>query len=114
MRSGNGRIARLLTLLLLYKAGYEVGRFISLEYLVESQREGYYDALFKSSQGWHKGRHSLLPWWEYFLGVMQLGAYLEFERRTDEFMHAHGARSEMVMPLLLSYRFSFSMQMLHG
>jgi len=104
---GNGRMARLLTLLLLYKAGYEVGRFISLEYLVESQREGYYDALFKSSQGWHKGRHSLVPWWEYFLGVMLLGAYLEFERRTDEFMHAHGAKSEMVMSAVVKLPVQF-------
>jgi len=94
---GNGRMARLLTLLLLYKAGYEVGRFISLEYLVESQREGYYDALFKSSDGWHTGQHSLTPWWEYFLGVMLLGAYMEFERRTGEFTNTHGAKSEMVL-----------------
>ena len=65
---GNGRMARLLTLLLLYQAGFEVGRYISLEHLIENQREGYYDALYKSSQGWHDGVHSLLPWWEYFLG----------------------------------------------
>jgi Fic family protein len=104
---GNGRMARLLTLLLLYKAGYEVGRFISLEYLIESQREGYYDALFKSSQGWHKGQHSLAPWWEYFLGVMLLGAYLEFERRTGEFMNAHGAKSEMVMSAVVKLPVQF-------
>lgn len=94
---GNGRIARLLTLLLLYQAGFEVGRYISLEHLVEKQREGYYDALYKSSQGWHRGKHSLLPWWEYFLGVMLLTAYREFERRTGELTSAHGAKTEMVM-----------------
>ena len=74
---GNGRMARLLTLLLLYKEGYEVGRFISLERTVERQRDGYYDALYRSSQGWHEGEHDPLPWWEYFLGVMLLEAYRE-------------------------------------
>lgn len=94
---GNGRMARLLTLLLLYQAGFEVGRYISLEHIVENQREGYYDALYKSSQGWHDGAHTLLPWWEYFLGVMMLGAYREFERRTGELTTAHGAKTEMVI-----------------
>ena len=94
---GNGRMARLLTLLLLYHAGYEVGRYISLEHLIENQREGYYDSLFKSSQGWHDGQHSLLPWWEYFLGVMLFGAYREFERRTGELIEVHGAKTEMVL-----------------
>ena len=94
---GNGRMARLLTLLLLYQAGFEVGRYISLEHMVERQREGYYDSLYKSSQGWHEGKHSLLPWWEYFLGVMLLGAYREFEHRTGELTSAYGAKTEMVM-----------------
>lgn len=60
---GNGRLARLLTLLLLYRAGYEVGRYVSLEGLVERTKESYYDTLFASSQGWHEGVHSLVPWW---------------------------------------------------
>lgn len=94
---GNGRMARLLTLLLLYQAGFEVGRYISLEHLVENQREGYYDALYKSSQGWHEGAHTLLQWWEYFLGVMLLTAYREFEHRTGELTSAHGAKTQMVM-----------------
>jgi Fic family protein len=94
---GNGRMARLLTLLLLYQAGFEVGRYISLEQLIENHREGYYDTLFQSSQGWHAGEHTILPWWEYFLGVMLLGAYFEFERRTGELTSAHGAKTEMVM-----------------
>lgn len=93
---GNDRMARLLTLLLLYQAGFEVGRYISLEHLIENQREGYYDALYKSSQGWHEGTHALLPWWEYFLGVMLLGAYHEFERRTGELTTTHGAKKELV------------------
>ena len=66
---GNGRMARLLTLLLLYKAGYEVGRFISLERIVERTKESYYDdTLYQSSQGWHEGQHNLLPGVGVFLG----------------------------------------------
>ncbi|MFH1671836.1 MAG: Fic family protein [Pseudomonadota bacterium] len=94
---GNGRMARLLTLLLLYHAGFKVGRYVSLEHLVENQREGYYEALYKSSQKWHKGKHSLLPWWEYFLGVMLLAAYRKFECRTGEMTTAHGAKTELVL-----------------
>ena len=94
---GNGRMARLLTLLLLYQSGYEVGRYISLEQIVEQTREGYYDSLYRSSQGWHEGEHSLLPWWEYFLGVMLRSAYREFERRVGVVTRARGAKREMIV-----------------
>ncbi len=94
---GNGRTARLLTLLLLYQAGYEVGRFISLEQMVERTKRSYYDTLLASSQGWHEGRHSLVPWWEYFLGVMMLGCYREFEKRVGAITVRHGAKREMIV-----------------
>jgi len=55
----------------------------SLEGLIERQREGYYESLYQSSQNWHETEHTLLPWWEYFLGVMLLGAYREFEERVQ-------------------------------
>src|SRR5436305_15073915 len=58
-RDGNGRLSRLLTLLALYQHGYQVGRYISLERLVEESREDYYEALRRSSEGWHEGRHDL-------------------------------------------------------
>lgn len=60
-RDGNGRMARLITLWLLYQAGYEVGRYISLEQIVERTKESYYDTLYRSSVGWHEGRHDLMP-----------------------------------------------------
>jgi Fic family protein len=97
---GNGRTARLLTLLLLYKAGYEVGRFISLEQLVERTRDSYYDTLYSSSQQWHKGRHSLVPWWEYFLGVMLLGAYRTFSERVGAVTATRGAKREMIVDVV--------------
>jgi len=105
---GNGRIARLLTLLLLYKAGYEVGRFISLERLVENTKESYYDTLYKSSQNWHQKQHDLLPWYSYFLGVVMLSAYREFEQRVGLVSLSKGAKTAMVLETIgkLSGEFS--------
>jgi Fic family protein len=106
---GNGRMARLLTLLLLYKSGYEVGRYISLEQMVERTRESYYDTLYQSSIAWHEGKHTLLPWWEYFLGVVLLGGYKEFERRVGVVTSTRGAKREMVIDAVsrLPQRFQF-------
>ncbi|HZF13935.1 MAG TPA: Fic family protein [Thermoanaerobaculia bacterium] len=66
-RDGNGRVSRLLTLLVLDQHGHEVGRYISLERLVEETRVEYYDVLRRSSEAWHEGWHDLLPWLNYFL-----------------------------------------------
>lgn len=77
-RDGNGRISRLLTLLALYQHGYEVGRYISLERLIEESRAEYYDVLHRSSEGWHEGRHDLLPWLNFFLATLKR-AYRELE-----------------------------------
>ena len=92
---GNGRIGRLLTLLLLYQAGYEAGRYISLERIVEDSKETYYEALYKSSQGWHEARHDLRPWLNYFLGTLT-AAYGDFEDRVGRITSARGAKREMV------------------
>ncbi len=94
-KDGNGRLGRLITILLLYKAGYQVGRFISLERVVEESKESYYDALYKSSQKWHDGEHDLLPWWNYFLGTI-IAAYKEFEDRVGKISVAKGAKKELV------------------
>jgi len=93
---GNGRLSRLLTLLLLYQGGFRVGRYISLERIIEETREGYYDALKGSSVGWHEGTHSLLPWWEYFLGVVLHKAYQDFEARVGTLTTQRGAKREMI------------------
>jgi hypothetical protein len=52
-------MARLLSLLLLYQAGFDVGRYVSLEKIVEQSKESYYESLYQTSQGWHEGKHSL-------------------------------------------------------
>lgn len=92
---GNGRAARLITLQLLYQAGYEVGRYISLERLFEQVRESYYESLEASSKGWHKGRHDPHPWLGVFWGVL-LAAYREFEERVGKLGTGRGAKSAQV------------------
>lgn len=109
-RDGNGRMARLLSLLLLYQAGYDVGRYISLEKLTETTKESYYDALQKSSQGWHEGEHSLLPWTEYFLGLV-MAAYQEMEDRTGHLLTAaRGAKSDTVLQAINAFFGEFSVK----
>jgi Fic family protein len=67
-RDGNGRIGRLLTLLLLYQSGYGVGRYISIERLTRDSGQGYYDALEAAGHGWHEAEHTVWPWLDYLLG----------------------------------------------
>lgn len=92
---GNGRMARLLTLLMLYKLGYEVGRYISLEKIIEQSKESYYETLKKSSIGWHEGDHNVFIWLEYFIGTI-LAAYKEFEDRVGLVIETRGNKSERV------------------
>lgn len=108
-KDGNGRIGRLLTLFLLYQIGYEVGRFISIERIIEESKEAYYDALYKSSQRWHEGEHDLIPWWNYFLSTI-IAAYKEFEQRVGKISTTKGAKKEMVFSAIekLPDEFSFS------
>jgi Fic family protein len=79
---GNGRMSRLLTLLLYYRAGYIVGKYISIERLIEQSKETYYDALEASSALWHQNENDYLPFIRYYLGVL-LKAYGEFESRVE-------------------------------
>jgi Fic family protein len=79
---GNGRMSRLLTLLLFYRTGYIVGKYISIEKLIENSKDTYYEALQISSQGWHDNQNDYLPFVHYYLGVL-LKAYREFEERVD-------------------------------
>jgi Fic family protein len=94
-RDGNGRISRLLTLLLLYQAGYEVGRFISLERLIDNTRETYYDALQAAGHGWHEDEHDIKPWLNYFLGIVT-AAYNEFEGRVGT-VSGRGSKREAIV-----------------
>lgn len=94
-QDGNGRVARLLTLLLLYHHDYEVGRYISLERIFENSKESYYETLEASSQGWHEDAHNPHPWLTYFWGVLRK-AYREFEERVGSLEKGRGSKSQQV------------------
>jgi Fic family protein len=79
---GNGRISRLLFLLLLYRAGYIGGKYISIEKIIEGTKETYYDALYESSQNWHEGMNNDLPFVEYSLGII-ISLYRELDTRVS-------------------------------
>lgn len=79
---GNGRMSRLLTLLLLYREGYIVGKYISIEMLIEKSKDTYYEALQNSSINWHDNKNDYQPFVKYFLGVL-IKAYSEFENRVE-------------------------------
>ena len=101
-------MARRLTTLLLYQAGYEVGRYISLEQIVERTKESYHDALYRSSVDWHAGSHDLAPWAEYLLGIVLLSACQEFERRVGVVQSQRGAKTALVQDAIAHLSGEFS------
>ena len=104
---GNGRVARLVTLLLLYQCDYAVGRYISLERIFEESKESYYETLEASSQGWHEGQHDVRPWLDYFWGAL-LRAYREFEERVGTIERGRGAKGDRVRAEVHKRRIPFS------
>jgi Fic family protein len=107
-RDGNGRVSRLLTLLALYHHGYEVGRYISLERIIEQSKETYYEVLQKSSKRWHDAKHDIEPWLYYFLGTIN-SAYREFEQRAGNIRSPRGAKTEFVIQAINSQMAEFSL-----
>ncbi len=79
---GNGRMSRLLTTLLLYRSGYEIGRYISLEAKIAKSKDAYYAALEMSQHDWHEGREDPLPFIKYLLGTI-ISAYRDFSDRMN-------------------------------
>lgn len=77
---GNGRMSRLLTLLLLYRAGYIVGKYISIEKMIEVTKDSYYKCLRASSEGWHQNANDYEPFVKYMIQIV-VGAYREFSSR---------------------------------
>ena len=80
-QDGNGRISRLLTVLMLYQEEYMVNQYISIEKIIEKSKETYYEALQDASYGWHENKHSYIPFVTYYLGTI-VAAYREFDSRT--------------------------------
>ncbi len=94
-RDGNGRVSRLLLLLQCYHLGYEVGRYVSLERLIEENKERYYETLEQSSRRWHEGKHD--PWlYVGFLLYTLKTAYREFEERMGEMQSPRGEKTVLV------------------
>lgn len=92
---GNGRMSRLLTLLLFYKAGYIVGKYVSMEMLIEKTKETYYEALQDSSTDWHENENSYEPFAKYYLGII-LKAYNEFEGRVEHLKNRNLSKPERI------------------
>ncbi len=96
---GNGRMSRLLTLLLLYRAGYIVGKYISIEKVIEQSKETYYEALQSSSQGWHENENDYGHFVRYMLGVV-LSAYREFSARVKTLTTSGLSKPERVAAVI--------------
>ena len=96
---GNGRISRLLSLLLFYKAGYIVGKYISMEMLIEKTKETYYETLQASSIGWHDNKNIYEPFVKYYLGIT-LKAYNEFESRVEHLNNRSLSKPDRIKALI--------------
>ena len=96
---GNGRMSRLLTLLLFYKAGYIVGKYISMEMLIEKTKDTYYEALQAGSAGWHENENSYEPFVKYYLGIT-LKAYNEFESRVEHLKNRTLSKPERIRAMI--------------
>lgn len=94
-RDGNGRVSRLLLLLQLYHLGFEVGRYISIERIIEQSKDRYCETLEQSPEGWHKGKHAQWPYINYVLFTLKT-AYREFEDRVGQLRSPKGAKTEMI------------------
>jgi len=106
-RDGNGRVSRLLTTLLLQSHGFQVGRYVSLERLIEETKEDYYRVLGECSQGWHEGKNEILPWWNYFLGIVRSG-YKDFESQVAS-TASRSAKSDLVRRIVLDQAGEFTL-----
>ena len=96
---GNGRMSRLLTLLLLYRAGYIVGKYISIEKLIEQTKDTYYEALQRSSIGWHEDENDYIPFVQYTLGVI-LAVYRDFSTRVRTLTANNMSKPERIREII--------------
>jgi len=111
-RDGNGRVSRLLLLQSCYLLGFEVGRYISLERIVEQNKERYYETLRQSSIGWHDGKHDPWPYIGYLLFILKQ-AYKEFELRVGELQAPHGEKTGRIEEAIEHFTGSFAVADLH-
>jgi len=98
---GNGRMSRLLTLLLMSRSGYVVGKYVSVDRLVEDSRPEYYESLRQSSVMWHESQNDLRPFVTFMLGIV-LKAYRELESRVNGLIHEHTSKSDRIRNVVLA------------
>jgi len=110
-RDGNGRVSRLLLLLQCYHLGYEVGRYISLERLIERDKERYYETLEQSSLGWHENKHDPWPYINFVLFILKT-AYLDLVERVGDTQAPRGSKTEMVFNALARFSSEFTVTQL--
>lgn len=96
---GNGRMSRLLTLLLLYRGGYIVGKYISIEKMIETTKDSYYEALQQSSVGWHENTNDYAPFVKYMLSVI-LAAHREFASRVEIMIESKLSKPERIAKII--------------
>lgn len=96
---GNGRMSRLLTLLLLYQSGFIVGKYISIERIIEESKETYYEVLQDSSINWHENENDYKPFVNYMLGVV-VNAYKEFESRVELLTYPNLSKADRVREII--------------
>jgi Fic family protein len=106
-RDGNGRVSRLMLLNQCYHLGYEVGRYISIERLIEQNKERYYETLEQSSHRWHEGKHDPWPYINYLLFILK-DAYKEFEESVGQIRSPRGAKTEMIESAVSSFDREFT------
>ena len=110
-RDGNGRVSRLLLLLQCYHIRLEVGRYISLERLIEQNKERYYETLEQSSQGWHEGKHDPWPYINYLLFILK-SAYRELVDCVGDAQAPRGAKTELVIGAIAALPAEFTLAQL--
>lgn len=110
-RDGNGRVARLLTGFLLDQQNFIIGRYISLERLIEISKDDYYRTLSESSRHWHENKNDLIPWWNYFIGLI-MQAYNELAKRVEN-VSADTGKSELIKQAILHQDQPFSLREIH-
>jgi len=112
-RDGNGRVSRLLLLLQLYHIGFDVGKFISFERIIEDHKDRYYETLEISSQKWHNGKHDPWTYIGYVLYILRL-AYSEFMMRVEKIDVPRGAKTDLVIQQIDSMKDDFSISALQN
>ncbi|MCB4792662.1 MAG: Fic family protein [Elusimicrobia bacterium] len=106
-RDGNGRVSRLLFLLSCYHLGIDVGRYISLERLIENNKERYYETLEESSFKWHEGKHNPWPYINFLMYIIK-SAYKEFKERAGNVKESRGAKTDIIYSAIKQRKIPFT------